>query len=126
MTVFEHLRRGVLERSGLSDAPKRFMPPLPELRKIQWSESFESMMRSRLLMGAFRYGLMSSPSNSAFDVIGDMPRRIERFQATGNGELLADIANLALLAFHHKKHPRFHVRGEDDGQHVELEKGVRP
>ncbi len=92
------------------------MPPLSVLMRTEWSQEFESAMRVRMVMGAFRYGRLGDPEKPKYDRMGFIKRRVELFQKTQNKELLVDIANLCLLQF---------VEGEgtftaiDDGEHVQ-------
>lgn len=92
------------------------LPPLPVLQHTEWSPGFESAMRARLIMGAFRYGRLGDDSKPKYDRIGSIESRAKKFRQTRNKELLVDIANLCLLEF---------VEGEgtfdsiDDGEHVQ-------
>ena len=92
-------------------------PTLAELRKTEWSSTFERLMRNRLLMGAFRYGLKKDKLDQGYDMVGSLERRIEMYRETGNVEYLADCANLALLEFEHPSHPKAHFGAVDDGEH---------
>lgn len=95
---------------------------LEELRRVQWSPEFETMMRNRLLMGAFRYGNMRDrkKAGSQFDNVKDAIRRLQEYERTGNVEFLVDVANLALVEFVIGTHPMKHLSSSDDGQHVPL------
>ena len=90
------------------------VPSLSTLRKTEWSRTFESLMRNRLLMGAFRYGLIRHKGEQGYDMVGSLRRRIELYEKTGNLEALVDVANLALLEFEHPSHPSAHFEAEDD------------
>lgn len=92
-------------------------PDLATLRKTEWSKPFERLMRNRLLMGAFRYGLMKDKGEQGYNMIGSLEDRVKRYKQTGNLELLADIANLALLEFEFPAHPKAHFEAIDDGEH---------
>ena len=51
-----------------------------ELAESEWCEEFETLMRNRILMGAFRYGLIDFARNSnkpKYDRIGSMIKRLE-------------------------------------------------
>lgn len=100
--------------------PRR-LPPLDRLRKSEWSPDFEQLMRNRLLMGSFRYGLFEEKvmGDLQWDLIGSIVSRIERYKQTGNLELLADIANLAMLEFVIPSVRGACLKPEDDGEHVE-------
>lgn len=90
-----------------------------ELKTSQWSIEFEKLMRSRLIMGAYRYGKLHDSKNSKLDRIGNMIHRLEQYQLTGNDELLVDVANLCLCEFEMGVHPNKHFNPIDDGVHCE-------
>ena len=109
-TVTQHIRDRLEDSIGLT-------PSLEELKKTEWSKDFEKLMRNRLVMGAFRYGLLKNKASHGYDMIGSLKRRIEMYQETGNLEYLVDCANLALLEFEHPTHNKAHFGSVDDGEH---------
>ena len=73
---------------------------MEELKRTEWSKSFEEAMRARLLQGAFRYGLMETMTADDAVVASRMAiQRLKRFENTLELECLVDAANLALCAF---------------------------
>ena len=111
MTVNEHIRRHLLrDIEGGS---------LEELQESEWSPSFESMMRNRLIIGAMRYGRLSMPGKKDWDRIGSIKTRVDAYIKTGNLEHLVDIANLCLCEFVEGRHPKRHFHSTDDGVHTE-------
>ena len=117
-TVTEHIRDHALAVIGVHDHVPR-LPDLDELRKLNWSCEFEELMRARLVMGAFRYGLFRDQQADGIrhDSIGSMLRHIEEYQSTGCQEHLIDVANLCLVEFVMRAHPCAHWRSIDDGDH---------
>lgn len=113
MTVIQHIRRRIESKLNLP------APSLSDLRRTEWSRTFESLMRQRLLMGAFRYGLMKNKREQGYDLIKNIRVRLATYEKTGNLEQLVDIANLALLEFEHTRHPTAHFKSVDDGEHCE-------
>jgi hypothetical protein len=97
----------------------RPVPPLDELRQTEWSPEFEQLMRNRLLMGAFRYGLMRDKLKSKWKMLPSMRRRLDHYEETGNLEMLVDVANLCLLEFLNPSVDGAAMRPTDDGEHVE-------
>lgn len=92
---------------------------LEELRESEWSKEFETLMRNRLLMGAFRYGKISGKNKPRYDYIGDIIKRAQLYKETGNKEYLVDVANLALVEFvQGGNHPNPHFAPSDDGHHT--------
>lgn len=102
------------------EEPRR-MPSYDEIRKSEWSPAFERLMRDRLVMGAFRYGLLNAEGKPQYDRIASIVKRAELYRETGDDQLLADMANLALCEFEEGTHPLKHVGdGEMKGDfHVE-------
>jgi hypothetical protein len=66
---------------------------------IPWSEEFIQLMRNRLVMGAFRYGLMAEQDYSKFDTLSAARNKLELYEKTLNLEFLVDAANNCLLTF---------------------------
>ena len=110
MSVTQHIRRRL-------EAAFTSRPTLTELRKTEWSKPFERLMRNRLLMGAFRYGLKRNKGDQGCDMVASLRRRIEMYEETGNLEYLVDCANLALLEFEWPSHSNAHFGADDDGEH---------
>ena len=69
------------------------------LRETEWSPTFEELMRHRLIMGSFRYGLIGAEGKPTYDRTSSCVKRLQRYQETGNKEYLVDVANLCLMEF---------------------------
>lgn len=113
--VIDHIR----EHLEVALFPSR-VPDLRELRESEWDSRFEQLMRNRLLMGAFRYGLIKDRKASEWKALESMRRRLDAYERTGNTENLVDVANLCLLEFREPsvKSAVFHAT-DDTGEHVE-------
>ncbi len=98
------------------------LPDLISLRRSEWSNRFERLMRNRLLMGAYRYGLMHAQGKSEYDRCADINRRIDLYTESGNLEHLVDAANLAMLEFEEGRHPQRHMAASDDKIHTKESK----
>lgn len=92
---------------------------LEELRISEWSKEFETLMRNRLIMGAFRYGKIKATGKPKYNRIDSVKKRLLKYEETGNLELLVDCANLCLMEFIEGEHPNKHFTSGDDGEHVE-------
>ena len=108
---------GVSELPMPEDEPE-VMLSLDKLRRSQWSETFERLMRNRLVMGSFRYGLLRRNSGAKFDSISSAIDRLQAYKDSGNQEHLVDAANLCLVEFVAESHPNAHMESIDDGEHV--------
>lgn len=113
-TVTEHLRARLLREPP---APV----PLDEMQATEWSPTFEGLMRRRLIVGGYRYGRLGDLDRPAYDTIGSIKKRAERYLADGNQEHLVDITNLALVEFVRGCcHPSPTFAPVDDGEHAEI------
>jgi hypothetical protein len=112
--MHEILRKRLYAKAGLVERPTY---RLEALRESEWSPRFESLQRNRLLMGALRYGPIKQPGKRRYDRVGRMKECIAEFEATGNLELLVDVANYCLLEFEDSNHPKAHFEAVDDGNH---------
>jgi hypothetical protein len=93
---------------------------IEELKKTEWSQRFEQLMRNRLVLGVFRgYGKLNAPGKPQWDRPGRIEKEISLYREDGNLERLVDIANMCLLEFEEGKHPKRHFKSSDDGIHTE-------
>lgn len=90
---------------------------LEELYKIQWSKKFEVFMRNRLVMGALRYGGIRKMTG--YKYLPYLKKKLKNYMATGNMEMLVDVANLALLEFVNGDHPKKNWSPLDNEKHCE-------
>lgn len=112
LTVTEHIRKRLEKCIG------KPAPTLEDLRRSEWSREFIQLMRNRLLMGAFRYGLLvEKRMHNKYDMIGSLKRRIEMYEETGNMEYMVDAANLCMLEFECPSHKNPSWEATDDGEH---------
>jgi hypothetical protein len=105
-------------KCGLNETAPVKMPSLESLRNSERSPRFEQYRLNRKIMGAFRYGLFGDPAKPKYNRIDSIIKRVELYKATGNDELLCDIANIAELEFEEGTHPLKHFASVDDGEHV--------
>lgn len=118
MTIHEILRTRLLRRCGLIPCPD-----LSEIERTEWDPGFEALLRNRLAMGAYRYGLLRDPSKPIYACVTSAIDRLERYRRDGNREHLVDAANMCLLewvngALGRGEHPAPHWSPADDGAHT--------
>lgn len=115
-------RDRLLARAGLLESPKKniFTKELIDfILKNKWDSEFESLMRTRFLMGALRYETPEICRTARFRgrpwkmETDDMIARLRKFQRTGNKEILVDVANLCMVHFQSTDHPKRHFHGLD-------------
>ena len=97
------------------------LPPLEYLVLTEWSDAFETLMRNRLIMGAFRYGTQEQQRDMNIHRIESLRRRLDDYEATGNMEHLVDFAAIAMAEYIHPKHPNAHWQASDDTEHARVE-----
>jgi hypothetical protein len=90
-----------------------------DLKKSEWSDNFEKLMRNRLIMGAFRYGKLNEKNKPVYDRTTEIKKRCNKYIDTGNIEFLVDIANMCMLEFEEGKHKNKHFLSIDDGEHTQ-------
>jgi len=117
-TIIEHIRKHILTSCGVLPE-KRKLPSLEILKKTEWSERFEILMRNRLIMGAFRYGRLKEANKPTYNFVDALIDHLNTYKKDGNLEHLVDIANIALLEFEESKHPLKHFKTLDDSKHIE-------
>lgn len=117
-TLHDHLRDRLLSRVIIAPIGDK-REALDHLLQSEWSCDFERLMRNRLLMGRYRYGLMQRTDALQYDRVGSAMERLKKYAEHGNTEHLVDVANLMLLEFEHGQHPSRHLLAQDDSRHVE-------
>ena len=115
-------RREFLDDLWHRSAGKKYTPPKPmrvdSLRKSEWCDEFEQFMRNRLVMGAFRYGLIAEQNFDKYDLTEEIKKRVDRYSSDRNLEHLVDAANICLLAFVHGQRAGESMESIDDGEHT--------
>lgn len=113
-TVTEHIRQRLLDRAGVATTTR--LPAAASLAASEWSAEFELLMRNRLIMGAYRYGLMQRKPRQ-YNRVGSIERRLAAYIKDGNRERLVDIANICLLEFIERNHVLSNFNALDDDIH---------
>jgi len=89
-----------------------------------WDQRFIELMHNRMLLGIYRHGNYRDPGQPDYDRIGSALHRIALYVESGNGEHLVDAANLLMIDFSKRAHPRFHFQPADDAYHTEVRGGT--
>ena len=93
-------------------------PPLEELRKSEWSDEFEELMRNRLIVGSFRYGLLKDSNKPSYKRVSSIIDRLKLYLEDGNTEHLIDAAAISLAEYVCGDHPLKHFGPNDDHIHM--------
>jgi hypothetical protein len=115
---FDNLWRWKIGMADIELKKLKSSPSLTSLKKTEWSDEMERLMRNRLVFGSIRYGLLHDPHKPVYDRLNSIIQRAKLYMTTGNDEYLVDVANLALLEFEEGKHPKKHFKSIDDDVHV--------
>jgi len=94
---------------------RKNVPDLYSLRKTEWSNSFELLMRNRLVTGAIRYGMFKDVSKG-LNRVGAIQSKLKLYKCDKNKEHLVDIANYCMLEFEEGDGS---FNSVDDGPHCE-------
>lgn len=114
-TVTQHIRDRLL---ACLDKPEPI--DYQTMLRTEWSDEFIRLMRNRMVMGGYRYGLLADNDRPKYDNVGSLTHRAKLYLETGNLEHLVDIANLALIEYVRECcHPNPHWAPIDDGYHTE-------
>lgn len=95
---------------------------LESILKSQVSAEFRTLCDNRMVMGAFRYGMLDSQRGGKYDNVKSMIARLKLYQRTGNLEHLVDVSNIAMVEFVTSDHPNRHFEAADDGIHTQEKK----
>ena len=94
------------------------IPPLEELKISEWSSEFEQLMRNRLIVGAFRYGLLKDSDRPSYKRVTSIIDRLQLYLQDGNTEHLVDAAAISLAEYVCGDHPLKHFGPNDDHIHM--------
>lgn len=119
----DHIRKSIYKKCGIVEHKiDTTIHTVSSFRNSQWSFRFQRLMQNRLCFGAARYGLnfVGDPKKDRIDRISHMKHLINKYDKTGNDELLVDLANFAMMEFEEGVHPNKHFESIDDGKHAEI------
>lgn len=88
-----------------------------EILKTEYSEEFDRIRKIMMIMSFYKYGPLQEnyKQEKCLDAIGNLKKRLEKYEETGNTEFLADIANFAMIEFMYPQHPKAHYKPTDSG-----------
>ena len=108
-----------MKEQPLPEDKAKQLPPLDVLKQTEWCGEFEQLMRNRMIMGAFRYGRLADQNFEGYDLVGEIKKRITKFETDGNLEHFVDAGNIAMIAYYHGKSKGFKMIAQDDSEHAE-------
>jgi len=84
-----------------------------QILRRDFSESFISKMKNRIVVSHYKYGWMKDTYPELADAVACLEQRLEMYKKTGNLENLVDAANFAMIEFMYPRHPGAHFQGTD-------------
>lgn len=122
-TTHDVLRRRLYERAGmLYEVNKLKGVTLQQIYESFQAPDFDKLADEKFMIGAFRYGLITEQEKNGnrYDHMGSILKRVAYYAATGDMDVLPDIANLAKAEWIVPHHPNAHkeTRAEDAGYYA--------
>lgn len=70
-----------------------------EILKTEYSERFDEIRKNMMEMSYYKYGPLKKnySEHKCMDAVGNIKKRIEMYEKTGNTEYLADAANFCMI-----------------------------
>ena len=115
-SIFNHIREHFY--SQFINNGRKNIPYLDSLRKTEWSNEFEKLMRNRLITGAIRYGMFKDTSKN-LNRVKAIEDKLKLYKKDRNKEHLVDIGNYSMLEF---EEGDGYFKPIDDGLHCEKNK----
>ena len=90
---------------------------IKEILATEYSEEFDRIRKNMMVTSYYKYGHVEEnyKKEKTINAIESLKMRLEEFERTGNTELLADVANFAMIEFKHPQHPKAHYKPTDSG-----------
>lgn len=88
-----------------------------EILKTEWSDRFEKLRKDAMETSYYKYGpaRINYGVNKSLDVVENIKKRLQKYEETGNTEMLVDIANFAMLEFMYPSKESAHYKATDSG-----------
>ncbi len=77
------------------------------------STTFLQRMVDAMGLSFFKYGRVVDAYPIRVDAIASLKLRLAKYEETGNGEFLVDVANFAMIETMCPRHPKYHYAGSD-------------
>ena len=77
------------------------MEGFEDILKTEYSERFDELRKKAMCNSYYKYGSVKEnyESYKCMDSIGNLKKRLEAYEKTGNTEFLVDVANFAMIEF---------------------------
>ena len=86
-----------------------------EIMSSEYSEAFDDIRKKMMVTSFYKYGPLevNYKKEKTIKAIGSLEKRLAAYKETGNTELLADIANFAMIEFMYPQHPKAFYKPTD-------------
>ena len=85
------------------------MDPTESILKSEYSEEFDKLRKSRMIVSYYKYGPISENyEKKLVNAIENLEKRLQLYKETGNTEYLCDVANFAMIEFMYPQHKDAH------------------
>lgn len=88
-----------------------------EILKTEYSERFDKLRQQAMEVSYYKYGPIKQnyQKHKCMDAIGNLKRRLEEYEKTGNTEFLVDVANFAMIEFMYPEREGAYYKATDSG-----------
>lgn len=86
-----------------------------DILKTEYSERFDTLRKKAMETSYYKYGPLKKNYSeySCMDAIGNLKKRLEMYEKTGNTEFLVDVANFAMIEFMYPQNENAHYKPTD-------------
>lgn len=88
-----------------------------DILKTEYSERFDTLRKAAMETSYHKYGPLKKnyEEYACMDAVGNLKRRLEEYEKTGNTEFLVDVANFAMIEFMYPQHANVHYKATGTG-----------
>lgn len=80
----------------------------------EYSERFDEIRKNMIVTSYYKFGpVKKNYTGNYLQAIPSLKNKLADYEATGNTEFLADVANFAMIEFMYPQHPNGHYEGTD-------------
>lgn len=85
--------------------------------RTEWSNRFEELRKKAMVTSFYKYGPLKKnyQEHQCMDAIGNLKKRLEAYEETGNTEFLVDVANFAMIEFMYPERVGAYYEATDSG-----------
>lgn len=83
----------------------------------EYSKKFDELRQKAMETSYYKYGPLKKnyEEYGCMDAVGNLKKRLEAYEQTGNTEFLVDVANFAMIEFMYPQKEGAYFKGTDSG-----------